>query len=221
MNTFAVMSFKEKEVERSKIRAKRLSNLENWVNKMELKYPTLKEHKSWSEKLLKVRAHHSTPLELTAKQKKWQRKSTRAWRLKPMTLDEFRTFLGITIGIVIIKGRRIKDYWVENNAKYGNEWVSSRMTLERYQLIWKNFHCDVDWLISTLREKYQANWSPSQHVTFDETIVPFLGKFFAKVSVVQFLMYTDLVLAIYSFEAAPKWNLILHAVRRKILCLGC
>lgn len=89
--------------------------------------------------------------------------------------------MGIIITISLVNGRHASDYFTTTSDMHGNEWIESKMERKRFELIWRNLHFDVDLVIESLKTRFQYNWSPSQHVTFDETIIPFLGKFFAKV----------------------------------------
>ena len=99
-----------------------------------------------------------------------------------MTLVEFNTFLATGIACRCVKGRRLRDYWTIGDPLYGNEWIASKIGRDRFEQIMHHFHFDVDEIACKIAAQCRDNWSPSQKITFDETILPFLGRFYANVS---------------------------------------
>ena len=134
---------------------------------------------SWRTNVKNLGDYFKSDYYPTEEDKHLHNRKAKAWQ--QLTLAEFDVFLSISIAIQCVKGRRLQDFWTVCNPLYGNEWISSKMGRDRFEQILQHFHFNVDLFTSRIKELCQKNWIPYQKVTFDETILPFLGRFYASV----------------------------------------
>ena len=115
---------------------------------------------------------------------------------KDVTVEEFKTFLGIVLHLGIVKYPSRGMAWRKDN-KYGSPWVRSMMFQERFEVILKNWRW-VDTSLLTDAERKQKNkencfwtvesfldglsatflscYNPHQKANIDEGCFPFKGR---------------------------------------------
>jgi hypothetical protein len=179
INRYAKLSALQRHEECKQWRTKKIETLKNWAKEKETQYPELRLNKSWRDNCEGLNKYFDSDYEPSAKRLASEEKTRKNW--KDIQLEEFRTFLGVTLVIRCVHGRRVQDYFKQKNSKYGNEWVSTKMSRKQFYRIWYCLHYDINFLVQKVQQNFKYHWIPHQHVTFDETILAFLGRFYALV----------------------------------------
>lgn len=180
INKFAAMTFDQKQQERVAIRNTRVTRFKAWAKEKEAEYPDLARNDSWKANLKDLDKSMAFSYEFTEKDRETHDAMQLHW--SKITLAEFRTFIGIVLAIRCISSKRFDDYFNETDPKYGNEWIAMHISKARFHQILNNFHYNIDTVLARVSELCQTHWTPYQRVTFDETIMPFLGMFYGLVS---------------------------------------
>jgi hypothetical protein len=99
---------------------------------------------------------------------------------KPVVLDEIKTFISICIVMGLVKMPNIRDYWKlesSNFGIYGNSFISSRMSRNRFLEIRRFFGFDLDYIRSETITNFQKYYLPFPQLAVDETLLLFKGRF--------------------------------------------
>lgn len=123
------------------------------------------------------RIQRQTPLPLFSRLRKWT----------PVTVDELKVFLALTIAMGLVRKPDIADYFT-NEFTYETPFFSKTMSRDRFLLILSNIHFvdnNVDHandrlyklrpFITMLRNNF-LKYEPEENLAFDEGTCPFKGK---------------------------------------------
>ena len=69
-----------------------------------------------------------------------------------------------------------KDHWSEDCC-YSNNWIKNRISYRKWKAIHLALSYDSDWLEIQLKNSFRKYWQPYEHVTVDEGMIPFKGRF--------------------------------------------
>jgi hypothetical protein len=69
-----------------------------------------------------------------------------------------------------------KDHF-SKDPMFGNEWIRSRISYRLWADIHNALKFDIDWVENAINLKFRYFWTPFHHVSIDEGIIPFKGRY--------------------------------------------
>ncbi|KAK0069744.1 piggyBac transposable element-derived protein 4 [Biomphalaria pfeifferi] len=121
------------------------------------------------------------------------RPRSRVHKWTPISNEEFRAFLGVTMNMGLNKKPNYNAYWDSCNLSQETPWFPVHMNRDRYQIILKFLHFPdnmllpdrndigfklfkVQELIKHFNAKFKYFYHPTQNVSIDESMIGFKGK---------------------------------------------
>ena len=98
----------------------------------------------------------------------------------PVDVAKIKTFFSICIIMGLAQMDNIYDYWKKefsNFGIYGNLFISSRMSRNRFMEIRRFIRFNLDEIRKETIQKFQAHWILFSEITVDETLLLFKGRF--------------------------------------------
>jgi hypothetical protein len=99
--------------------------------------------------------------------------------LKPVSNTELQTYFAVILAMSVAPSPSFPDYWkTEHHGDnvLGNKFVRNRISRDRFLLIHRCLHFDLEWLMAELMKNSQSCWKPYRRVVIDETLVAFKGR---------------------------------------------
>ena len=112
------------------------------------------------------------------------------------TKEEMRAFIGLLLGMGVVKKGSIKEYWTKSSVGlFDTPGYGRIMSRDRFMAIWSNLHCvdndtlpeygqpgyspvqKVQRLVDMVNHSFRNNINPRQHLSVDESIVPHKGTY--------------------------------------------
>jgi hypothetical protein len=95
-----------------------------------------------------------------------------------ITKEEIKTFFAIILAMSVAPQPNLKDYWrtdhVGDNV-LGNKFIANRMSRDRFLVILRCLHYNLDWIMAELMRNGHAVWRPFRRIAIDETLIAFKG----------------------------------------------
>lgn len=115
-------------------------------------------------------------------------KSARMREWKPTSAAEIKRFFGLIILMGIVKLPKISDYWPKDPV-LGQNFPRTIMSRNRFDLLLQMLHFSqqdeenksnrlhrIEKLLEVVNRNFQKNYSPSEEICIDESVVPFRGR---------------------------------------------
>lgn len=115
-------------------------------------------------------------------------KSARVREWKPTCTAEMKNFFGLIIYMGIVKLPKISDYWSQD-AILRQNFPRTIMSRNRFELLLQMLHFSqqdeenksnrlyrIEKLLEIVNKNFQKNYTPSEEICIDESVVPFRGR---------------------------------------------
>jgi hypothetical protein len=98
----------------------------------------------------------------------------------PVTKEELKTWFAIWLVIGLRQNSRTEDFWASaasNGGVFSTDFITDRMSRERWKSIKTMLSANLDFVRTKILSQIKNLWIPKEHVTVDETLVLFKGRF--------------------------------------------
>ena len=109
-----------------------------------------------------------------------EKSRTQTYSWTPVDVAEIKTFFSICIIMGLIQMDNIYDYWKKESSNfgiYGNLFISSRMSRNRFMEIRRFIRFNLDEIRKETIQNFQAHWILFSEIAVNETLLLFKGRF--------------------------------------------